>query len=149
MRAFQDPPLLLPRSRGREMHSTLRSPALVEMALQKRRGDRADVEVPVSQDGFDPPQAALIVGDDVRAPDRAQFHSPYPQVCADSEGMLQVLGDLVGDNAQPHRFAPPTLWSPAHTALRPPRREPANTVLLNALPPSSALTIERSSEWVE
>src|SRR3712207_2502230 len=109
MRAFQASPLFLPRRRGREMHSTLRSSVLVEMALQKRRGDRADVEVSVSQDGFDPPQAPLILGDDVRAPDRTQFHSPDPQVCADSEGMLQVLGDLVGDNAKPHRFAPQTM----------------------------------------
>jgi hypothetical protein len=95
--ALEDVPLLFSRSRGRIVRSPLWT-SVVEVALQKGRGDSTNVEASCIQSRLDPLQAALIVRDDVMVADSAQFYCSELKVFADLEGTLEVLGDLVGDD---------------------------------------------------
>ena len=81
----------------------LRDRIVVPIALEERRGDRADVE---SHDASSSARIALqrvgCVVDDLHAVDRAQLDRPDPELLADVECRPEASVDLVRDHAQLH-----------------------------------------------
>ena len=83
-------------------HTLLRGRIVASVALQERRGDRADLEAAVVEQLPDRIQIGGRVIDDLRAVDRAQLDGADPEIRADIECRPEACVDLVRDHAQLH-----------------------------------------------
>ena len=77
------------------MHPFLLGVVVVALALQERRGDRADADAAPVELAAEPLQRVGAVVDDLEAVDRAQLDGPDPELPADVERAAEIRVDLV------------------------------------------------------